>query len=59
MRCGISVSSRLKYSKEFIMFAFAVAARLYRIALAFAPLEDSISMKFLRLMVQGRTACSA
>ena len=43
------MSSRLKYSKVFIMFAFAVSTRLYRIALAFAPLEDSISTKFLRL----------
>lgn len=45
MCCGISVSSRLKYSKVFIVFAFAVSTRLYRIALAFAPLEDSISTR--------------
>jgi len=55
MCCGISVSRRLKYSKMFIMFAFAVSTRLYRIALAFAPLEDSISTKFLQPMVKGRT----
>lgn len=59
MCCGISVSSRLKYSKVFIMFAFAVSTRLYRIALAFAPLEDSISTKFFRPIVKGRIACSA
>ena len=56
---GISVSSRLKYSKIFIIFAFAVSTRLYRIALAFAPLEDSIITKFFRPMVKGRIACSA
>ena len=59
MCLGISVSSRLKYSKVFIMFAFAVSTRLYRIALAFAPLEDSIITKFFRPMVKGRIACSA
>jgi len=36
------------------MFAFAVSTRLYRMALAFAPLEDSIITKFLRPMVKGR-----
>lgn len=41
------------------MFAFAVSTRLYRIALAFAPVEDSIITKFLRPMVKGRIACSA
>ena len=56
---GISVSSGLKYSKVFIMFAFAVSTRLYRIALAFAPLENSIITKFFRPMVKGRIACSA
>ncbi|WP_243105308.1 hypothetical protein [Blautia obeum] len=44
----------MKYSKVFIMFAFAVSTRLYRMALAFAPLEDSIITKFLRPMVKGR-----
>ena len=48
-----------KNSKVFIMFAFAVSTRLYRIALAFAPLEDSIITKFFRPMVKGRIACSA
>lgn len=59
MCLGISVSSRLKYSKVFIMFAFDVSTRLYRIALAFAPLEDSIITKFFRPMVKGRIAYSA
>jgi hypothetical protein len=59
MYCGISVSSRLKYSKVFIMFAFAVSTRLYRITLAFVPLVDAISTKFLRLMVKGQIASSA
>ena len=40
------------------MFAFTVSTRLYRIALAFAPVEDSIITKFLRPMVKGRIACS-
>lgn len=35
MCCGISASSRLKYSKVFTMFVFAVSTRLYRIAFAF------------------------
>lgn len=37
---------------------FVVSTRRYRIALAFAPLEDSIITKFFRPMVKGRIACS-
>ncbi|MFQ7687708.1 MAG: hypothetical protein ACLRJY_14815 [Anaerobutyricum soehngenii] len=49
----------MKYSEVLIMFTFAVSTRLYRIALAFAPLEDSILAKFLRPIVKGRIAYSA
>ena len=41
-----------------IMFAFAVLTRLYKIALVFVPLEDSIITKFLRPMVKGWIGCS-
>lgn len=34
------------------MLAFVVSTRRYRIALAFAPLEDSIITKFFRPMVK-------
>ncbi|WP_373253974.1 hypothetical protein [Blautia obeum] len=48
----------MKYSKVFAMLAFVVSTRRYRIALAFALLEDSIITKFFRPMVKGRIACS-
>ena len=51
--------SRLKYSKVFSPFTLAVSTRLYRTAMAFAPLEDSIKTKFFRPRVNGRIACSA
>lgn len=38
--------------------ALAVSAMLNIMALAFAPLSDSISTKFFLAMVKGRIACS-
>lgn len=37
----------------------AVSVRLYMMALALAPLSDSVITKFLRPMVKGLIACSA
>lgn len=54
--CGISESRRLKYSNVFNPFAFAVCTKLYRMALVFALLEDSIRTKFFRPIVNGRIA---
>ena len=39
--------------------ALAVSAMLNIMALAFAPLSDSISTKFFLAMVKRRIACSA
>ncbi len=42
-----------------VWFALVVSARLYKTALAFAPLSDSMITKFFRPIVNGQIACSA
>lgn len=59
MFCGISVSKRMKYSKVINPFALAFSINLYRIALALAPFEDIIRIKFFCPIVNDRIACSA
>ncbi len=56
---GISVSRSSKYWYVLSPLAFAVSDMLNIIALAFAPLEESIRTKFLRAIVNGSIACSA
>ena len=56
---GSSERRSSKYLYVLIWFALAVSTRLYRTALAFAPLSDSIMTKFFRPRVNGRMACSA
>ena len=54
-----SVSKYLKYSYGFRLFAFAVSAILYAIALAWAPLMVSMIFQFFLPTQNGRIARSA